>query len=264
MPHWRQRRPSRRPPRCRRRPRGTTPDPPLQISSSPASCELVPPHRDAHGPGVQGTAPAPPPNMSHPASNPVLDCRNPDVAWCDARSHHPERRRMSNDSAFLAALAERVLIFDGAFGTWVQGRDLHADDFGGPALGGCNEHLVLTRPDEIARMHSEFFEAGVDAVETATFGAFPLVLNEYAIPETAFEINRRAAEIARDVAAQFTTGDRPRFVIGSIGPGTKLPSLGHIAYTRLRDDYEVQCDGLLAGGADVLLVETVYDLLQAK
>src|SRR3954447_26706561 len=167
-------------------------------------------------------------------------------------------------SAFVSALRERVLVFDGAFGTWVQGRNLTADDFGGPALEGCNEHLVLTRADEIAEMHSQFFTAGVDAVETATFGAFGLVLAEYAIAEKTLDINRRAAEIAREVASGFSTSDRPRFVIGSVGPGTKLPSLGHIAYERLRDDYEEQCDGLLAGGADIVLVETVYDLLQAK
>ncbi|MCU1429136.1 MAG: methionine synthase (B12-dependent) [Actinomycetia bacterium] len=165
---------------------------------------------------------------------------------------------------FLTALSERVLVFDGAFGTWVQGHDLHADDFGGPALEGCNENLVLTRPDLIAAMHDEFFVSGVDAVETATFGAFPLVLNEYGIAEQSFEINRRAAEIAREVASGHTTPDRPRFVIGSVGPGTRLPSLGQIPYETLRDDYELQCDGLLAGGVDVVLVETVYDLLQAK
>ncbi|MDQ1519589.1 MAG: 5-methyltetrahydrofolate--homocysteine methyltransferase, partial [Actinomycetota bacterium] len=170
----------------------------------------------------------------------------------------------SETNPFLAALRDRVLIFDGAFGTWVQGRDLSADDFGGPALEGCNENLVLTRPDEIAQMHTEFFDAGVDAVETATFGAFALVLAEYSIAETTFELNRRAAEIAREVASGYSTPDRPRFVIGSIGPGTKLPSLGHIAYETLRDDYELQCDGLLTGGVDVLLIETVYDLLQAK
>jgi 5-methyltetrahydrofolate--homocysteine methyltransferase len=167
-------------------------------------------------------------------------------------------------SPFLEALRERVLVFDGAFGTWMQGHDLTADDFGGPALEGCNENLVLTRPDLVAQMHAEYFEAGVDAVETATFGAFPLVLNEYQIADRTFEINRRAAEIATGVAADCSTPDRPRFVIGSLGPGTKLPSLGHIKYDTLRDDYEAQVDGLLAGGIDVLLVETVYDLLQAK
>src|SRR3954453_16678378 len=102
---------------------------------------------------------------------------------------------------FLDALQERVLVFDGAFGTWMQGHDLGPDDFGGEALEGCNENLVLTRPDLVAQMHDEFFHTGVDAVETATFGAFPLVLNEYDIADATFELNRRAAEIAREVAA---------------------------------------------------------------
>ncbi len=167
-------------------------------------------------------------------------------------------------SGFLAALAERVLIFDGAFGTWVQDQDLGPDDFGGPALEGCNERLVLTRPELIQRMHSEYFGAGVDAVETATFGAFSLVLNEYGIAEETFAINEQAARLAKEVAAGFSTPDRPRFVIGSIGPGTRLPSLGQITFTELRDDYEAMVAGLLAGGTDVLLVETVQDLLQCK
>jgi 5-methyltetrahydrofolate--homocysteine methyltransferase len=165
---------------------------------------------------------------------------------------------------FLDALRERVLVFDGAFGTWVQERDLSPDDFGGPELEGCNEHLVLTRPDLIAEMHSSFFDVGVDAVETATFGAFPIVLAEYGIPEKTAEINEAAARIAREVAASHSTPDRPRWAIGSIGPGTKLPSLGAISFADLRDNYEAQVDGLLAGGVDVVLVETVYDLLQAK
>src|SRR4051795_4416192 len=103
--------------------------------------------------------------------------------------------------AFLDALLERVLVFDGAFGTWMQGHDLGPDDFGGEALEGCNENLVLTRPDLVARMHDEFFAVGCDAVETATFGAFPLVLNEYQIADRTFEINKRAAEIAKEVAS---------------------------------------------------------------
>jgi 5-methyltetrahydrofolate--homocysteine methyltransferase len=167
-------------------------------------------------------------------------------------------------SDFLAALRDRVLIFDGAFGTWVQDQDLGPDDFGGPELEGCNEHVVLTRPDLIAEMHREFFEVGVDAVETATFGSFPVVLAEYGIPEKTFELNEAAARIAKEVATGFSTPDRPRWVVGSIGPGTKLPSLGAIGFAELRDGYETQIDGLLAGGVDVLLVETVYDLLQGK
>ena len=143
-------------------------------------------------------------------------------------------------SKFLATLPERVLVFDGAFGTWVQDQDLGPDDFGGAALEGCNEHLVLTRPDLIRQMHAEYFEAGVDAVETATFGAFGLVLAEYGIADETFAINEQAARLAQEVAADFSTPERPRFVIGSIGPGHQLPSLGQIAFAdaprRLRGD----------------------------
>src|SRR6476660_3172941 len=167
-------------------------------------------------------------------------------------------------SDFLTALETRVLVLDGAFGTWVQAQDLSAADFGGEQLEGCNENLVLTRPDVIARMHREYFEAGVDAVETATFGAFGLVLAEYGIADVTFDLNVAAARIAKEVAAEFSTPDRPRFVVGSMGPGTRLPSLGAIKFAALRDDYQVQAAGLLEGGTDVLLVETVYDLLQAK
>src|SRR5262249_55762420 len=167
-------------------------------------------------------------------------------------------------SAFLDALRERVLIFDGAFGTWVQAQGLGPDDFGGEALEGCNEHLVLSRPELIARMHREYFDVGVDAIETATFGAFGVVLAEYGIADAAYEINEAAARIAKDVAAEYATESSPRFVIGSIGPGTKLPSLGHIAFADLVDSYVPQVEGLLAGGVDVLLVETVQDLLQGK
>ncbi len=165
---------------------------------------------------------------------------------------------------FLEALRERVLVFDGAFGTWVQARDLRPDDFGGEELEGCNEHLVLTRPELIAEMHSSFFDVGVDAVETATFGSFPVVLAEYGIPEKTFELNEKAAAIAKEVASGYSTADRRRWVVGSIGPGTKLPSLGHIRFSELRDSYEPMVEGLLAGGVDVLLVETVQDLLQGK
>ena len=128
------------------------------------------------------------------------------VAWWDGRP--PRNRRPVGSGAehpFLDALRERVLVLDGAFGTWMQGHDLGPDDFGGEALEGCNEYLVLTRPDLVAQMHDEFFGVGVDAVETATFGAFPLVLNEYGIADATFEINQRAAEIAREVAAGHST-----------------------------------------------------------
>ncbi len=167
-------------------------------------------------------------------------------------------------SELLTALRERVLIFDGAFGTWAQGQDLSADDFGGPALEGCNEQLVFSRPDLIRAMHDEFLSVGVDAVETATFGAFPVVLAEYGIAEHAQQLNAAAARLAREVAVSHSTPSRSRFVIGSVGPGTKLPSLGHIRFTELRDAYLPQMDGLLEGGVDAILIETVQDLLQGK
>ena len=165
---------------------------------------------------------------------------------------------------FLDTLRDRVLILDGAFGTWVQGQDLGPDDFGGEALEGCNEHLVFTRPDLIRQMHSEFLSVGVDAVETATFGAFALVLAEYDLADQAYAMNETAARLAREAAEEWSTPDRPRWVVGSMGPGTRLPSLGAITFEALRTDYQEQAAGLIAGGVDVLLVETVYDLLQAK
>src|SRR4051794_1344589 len=177
---------------------------------------------------------------------------------------HDRPVRSGAEHPFLDALAERVLVLDGAFGTWMQGHDLGPDDFGGEALEGCNEQLVLTRPDLVTQMHEEFFAAGVDGGETATVGAFPLGLNENGIADATLEVNRRAAELAREVASGCSTPDRPRFVIGSMGPGTRLPSLGQIPYVELRDGYRLQVEGLIAGGVDVLLVETVYDLLQAK
>ena len=164
----------------------------------------------------------------------------------------------------LATVRDRVLIFDGAFGTWVQNQGLSVDDFGGPELEGCNENLVLSRPDVIRRMHDEFFSVGVDAVETATFGAFPVVLAEYGISGRTRDLNVAAARLAREVAADHSTPDRPRFVIGSVGPGTKLPSLGHIGFVQLRDAYAPQVEGLLEGGVDAILIETVQDLLQGK
>ncbi len=165
---------------------------------------------------------------------------------------------------YLDAVAERVVVFDGAFGTYVQGLELSADDFGGPDLEGCNELLCLTRPDMIRGMHDAFLTVGVDAVETASFGSFGVVLGEYGIAERAYELNVAAARLAREVADDHATDGRPRFVAGSIGPGTKLPSLGFIDFASLRDSYEVQARGLLAGGIDLFLVETCYDLLQAK
>ena len=162
------------------------------------------------------------------------------------------------------AAQERVLIYDGAFGTYVQEQPLSADDFGGPELEGCNELLCLTRPDIIAGMHDLYLGLGVDAVETATFGAFAVPLAEYGIADQAYEINLAAARIAKEAAHSHSAPDRPRWVAGSVGPGTKLASLGQIRYAELRDAFEVQARGLLDGGVDLFMIETQYDLLGAK
>ncbi|MGH9151717.1 MAG: methionine synthase [Acidimicrobiales bacterium] len=162
-------------------------------------------------------------------------------------------------ASYLDAARERVVVFDGATGTNLQLRELTADDFGGPALEGCNEALVATRPQVVADLHRSFFEVGVDVVETDTFGAFAPVLAEYGIADRAHELNLKAARIAREVADGYGG-----WVAGSIGPGTKFPSLGQIRFVDLRDAYEVQAAALLEGGVDLLIVETVFDLLQAK
>ena len=167
-------------------------------------------------------------------------------------------------SGYLDVVRERVVIYDGATGTSIQARGLTADDFGGPALEGCNEVLTVTRPDVVADLHRSFFDVGVDVVETNTFGAFAVPLGEYGIADRASDMNLAAARIAREVADGYSTPDRPRWVAGSIGPGTKFPSLGQIRFAELRDAYEVQARALLEGGVDLFIVETVFDLLQAK
>ncbi|HZD64996.1 MAG TPA: methionine synthase [Acidimicrobiales bacterium] len=166
--------------------------------------------------------------------------------------------------SYLEAAGERVVVYDGAMGTSLQLHHLGADDFGGPSLEGCNEVLVETRPDVVSQVHASFLEVGADAVETDTFGASPITLGEYGLGDRAQELNRVAATLAREVADGFTTPDRTRWVAGSLGPGTRFPSLGQIPFAELRDAYEVQARGLLEGGVDLLLVETVFDLLQAK
>jgi len=147
-------------------------------------------------------------------------------------------------------------------GTMLQAADLTLEDFDG--LEGCNEILNVTRPDVVAAVHEAYFDAGADAVETNTFGANWANLAEYDIPDRIRELALHGARIARDVADRFSTPERPRFVLGSIGPGTKLPTLGHVHFSKLRDAYFEQTAGLLEGGADVLLIETAQDLLQAK
>ncbi len=168
------------------------------------------------------------------------------------------------ESSYLQAVAERVVIFDGAMGTNLQLAGLTADDFGGPDLEGCNELLVVTRPDIVSGVHRSFLEVGCDVVETDAFGAFAPVLAEYGQEHRVHELNLAAARLARQAADDYATADRPRWVAGNLGPGTKFPTLGQIRYADLRDAYRDQAAALLEGGVDLFVIETVFDLLQAK
>ena len=166
------------------------------------------------------------------------------------------------DAPFLDALRQRVLVFDGAMGTTVHRCNLPLSDYRG--LENCTEMPVLTRPDVILGIHRSFLAVGCDAVETNTFGANKIGLTEFGIADKTQEINRRAAEIARQACDEFTKPKRPRFVVGSIGPGTKLPSLGQATWDDLLDSFTEQARGLLDGGVDAVLIETCQDILQAK
>ncbi|HEY3925157.1 MAG TPA: methionine synthase [Acidothermaceae bacterium] len=159
-------------------------------------------------------------------------------------------------------LSRRVVVADGAMGTMLQGFELDLDDFEG--LEGCNEILCVTRPDVVRAIHDAYFEVGCDAVETNSFGANFANLAEYDIADRIYELAEASARIAREVADGWSTPDHPRFVLGSVGPGTKLPTLGHTRYATLRDAYQSEVAGLVDGGADAILVETAQDLLQAK
>ena len=167
-----------------------------------------------------------------------------------------------SQTPLLDILAHRVLVADGAMGTMLQSVPLSLDDFAG--LEGCNEILNVTRPDVVRAVHRGYLEAGADAVESNTFGANLSNLAEYDIPDRIRELAEAGAMLAREVADEFSDPDRPRFVLGSVGPGTKLPTLGHIGFAELRDAYVKQVRGLLAGGIDAVLIETSQDLLQCK
>ncbi|MGA7922105.1 MAG: methionine synthase [Candidatus Acidiferrales bacterium] len=162
-------------------------------------------------------------------------------------------------------LRERILILDGAMGTMLQQANLTAADFGGPELEGCNENLVLTRPDVVLGIHRKYLEAGSDIIETNSFGGTPLVLAEYGLGEHARKINRTAAELARKAAEEFSKPTKPRFVAGSMGPTTKAISVtGGVTFDQLRANYYEQASGLVEGGADVLLLETSQDTRNIK
>ncbi|MGW8886959.1 methionine synthase [Streptomyces sp. NPDC055749] len=180
-----------------------------------------------------------------------------------ASSPTPSADSRNRTAALREALATRVVVADGAMGTMLQAQDPTLADF--ENLEGCNEILNVTRPDIVRSVHEEYFAVGVDCVETNTFGANHSAANEYEIADRIVELSEAGARIAREVADEFAAKDgRPRWVLGSIGPGTKLPTLGHIAYDILRDGYQQNAEGLLAGGADALIVETTQDLLQTK
>ncbi len=157
-----------------------------------------------------------------------------------------------------------LIIFDGGTGTSFQNLNLTADDFGGKELEGCNENLVLSLPKVVEKVHNSFLAAGCHVIETNTFGASSIVLDEYDIADKAYEINKNAALIAKKAAAKYASGDKPRFVAGSIGPTTKLPTLGHIDFDELKQSYKEQINGLTDGGVDLLLIETCQDVLQIK
>ncbi|MFD5367003.1 methionine synthase [Streptomyces sp. NPDC127103] len=166
-------------------------------------------------------------------------------------------------SSLREEFARRVVVADGAMGTMLQAADPTMEDFRN--LEGCNEILNLTRPDIVASVHDAYFSVGVDCVETNTFGANLAALAEYGIEHQVYELSEAGARIARAAADAHTAADgRPRWVLGSMGPGTKLPTLGHVTYEPLRDAFQQNAEGLVRGGADALLIETSQDLLQTK
>src|SRR5580698_9446657 len=167
------------------------------------------------------------------------------------------RNLIQQGAALREILRERILVLDGAMGTMLQQVDLKAEDFGGPQLEGCNENLVVTRPDVVLSIHRKYLDAGSDIIETNSFGGTPIVLAEYGLGEHAFEMNRRAAALAREAADEFSTSAKPRFVAGSMGPTTKAISVtGGITFEQLRNNFLDQARGLIDGGADILLLET--------
>ncbi|MEC4894697.1 MAG: methionine synthase [Oscillatoria sp. PMC 1051.18] len=157
-----------------------------------------------------------------------------------------------------------VIVFDGAMGTSLQTQNLTASDFGGAEYEGCNEYLVHTKPEAVAQVHRSFLEAGADVIETDTFGGTSVVLAEYDLAAIAYNLNKSAAELAKQVAEEYSTPEKPRFVAGSMGPGTKLPTLGHIDFDILKNAYVEQARGLFDGGVDLFIVETCQDVLQIK
>src|ERR1700684_1725958 len=175
------------------------------------------------------------------------------------------RNFIQQGPALRELLRERILILDGAMGTMLQQANLTAADFGGPDLEGCNENLVLSRPDVVLEIHRKYLHAGSDIIETNSFGSTPVVLAEYGLGEQARRISRVAAELARKAAVGFSKAGKPRFVAGSMGPTTRAISVtGGITFEQLRNNYYEQASGLIEGGADILLLETCQDTRNIK
>ncbi|MCX6133727.1 MAG: methionine synthase [Ignavibacteriales bacterium] len=166
--------------------------------------------------------------------------------------------------SFLDILKEKIVVFDGATGTHLQSQNLTADDFGGEHYNGCNEYLVVTRPSAVENVHRDYLEAGCDVIETNSFGGASTVLAEYGLGDSSYDLNFKAASLARNVAHGYSRKGHPRFVAGSMGPTTKLPSLGHISFKEMADSYQVQARALIDGGVDLLSLETCQDVLQIK
>src|SRR2546426_1863899 len=167
-------------------------------------------------------------------------------------------------TSFLDTLKERIVVFDGAMGTNLQVQNLSLDDFGGLRFEGCNEHLLITRPDAVEKVHTAFLDVGCDVIETNSFNGTPVDFAEYDMADQAYDMNGLAARLAKRIASDYATKEKPRWVAGSMGPGRKLPTLGHISFPELKAAYAEQVRGLLDGGVDLLIVETCQDLLQTK
>ena len=169
---------------------------------------------------------------------------------------------MIGKSDLIKQAKKHILVFDGAMGTYLKELGITADDY--QDHPGCNEYLAVSRPDLISQVHRDYLTAGADIIETDTFGGAPHILAEHGLKAGAFEINQTAASLARGAAGEFTTARHPRFVAGSMGPGSRIPSLGQVSFDDLKGSYSIQAEGLLAGGVDLFLVETCQDILQAK
>lgn len=177
-----------------------------------------------------------------------------------------ERRKYKMSEEIKSIIKERVLVIDGAMGTQLQIADIKdkAWEYEGNNLEGCNELLNLTAPEILETIHDAYLEAGADLITTNTFGSMPWVLDEYQIPETSYELSKLGAKLVKESCDKFSTPQKPRYVLGSIGPGTKLPSLGHITYDEMYEGYKIMAQGLVDGGTDVFLLETCQDPLQIK